>query len=652
MGHFRDSEKNGNALSLSRRDMLRLAGTACVLPALPLEAFAAEEPADIAKAVIGDKLPPLAERLPQNPRVVDMAPLGKSEGRYGGAMRLIMASADDIRMMTVYSYARLVVFDKDLNLVPDILDHFDVEEGRRFTLHLRRGHKWSDGHPFTSEDFHYFWEDVATNGKLSRGGPPQAMLAEGKPPVFEALDEVTVRYTWEKPNPSFLPSLAGANPNYIFMPAHYLKQFHKRYADPDKLKRLVKEQKARNWAALHTVKARQYKAENPDLPTLEPWSNTTAPPAERFIFNRNPYFHRVDKSGRQLPYIGTVFVDISSADIIPAKTGAGESDLQARYLRFDNYTFLKQAEKKHPIKIDLWREGTGSQVAFLPNLNVNDAVWRKVLRDVRFRRALSLAIYRHELNQQFYFGLAHEAANTVLDSSPLYKKSYDEAWSAYDPARANALLDEMGLKRASDGLRRLPDGRLAEIIVELRANSQEEEDVMELVRDYWREIGLKAYPRTLQLDVLRRRFLAGDTLISMWSGLTVGEATADMSPEELAPVSSAQGNWPKWGEFTETGGKAGEPVDLPEAKQLLDLYESWRVSETTDQRRKIWEQMLRIFTDQVFTIGTVNGVFQPVVYNEKLRNLPEKGVYSFSPGAYFGMYMIDTFWYDNGKGAK
>ncbi|TAN17370.1 MAG: ABC transporter substrate-binding protein, partial [Rhizobiaceae bacterium] len=463
---------------------------------------------------------------------------------------------------------------------------------------------------------------------------------------------LTVRYSWEKPNPNFLPSLAGASPNYIFMPAHYLKQFNKRYADPDKLKEMVAAAKARNWAALHTVKARQYKAENPDLPTLEPWRNTIAPPAERFIFTRNPYFHRIDKSGRQLPYIDTIFVDISSADIIPAKTGAGESDLQARYLRFDNYTFLKQAEKGHSIGIDLWREGTGSQVAFLPNLNVNDTVWRKVLRDVRFRRALSLAIYRHELNQQFYFGLAHEAANTVLDSSPLYKKSYDEAWSAYDPDKANALLDEMGLRRAADGMRRLPDGRLAEIIVELRSNSQEEEDVMELVRDYWHEIGLKAYPRTLQLDVLRRRFLAGSTLISMWSGLTVGDATADMPPEELAPVSSSQGNWPKWGEYTETGGKAGEPVDLPEAERLLDLYNAWRVSETTDQRRKIWTQMLQIFTDQVFTIGTVNGVFQPVVYNRKLRNLPEKGIYSFSPGAYFGIYMIDTLWYDNGKGVK
>lgn len=630
----------------SRRSFSKLVLSAASLPLLSGSGFAAAgEPPDLAAGVTAGDLPPLASRLPEKPRVVDMAALRKADGRYGRALRMIMAEDKDIRMMTVYSYARLVVFDPDLNLVPDILENFEVEEGRIFTLHLRKGHKWSDGKPFTSEDFRYCWEDVSLNKKLSRGGPSQQMLVEGKPPVFEVLDEVTVRYSWDKPNPLFLPSLAGGSPNYIFMPAHYLKQFHKKYADPQKLAELITSQRMRDWVALHTVMSRQYRPENPELPTLEPWMNTTPPPAERFVFQRNPYFHRIDGNGRQLPYISTVYLSISSAEIIPAKTGAGESDLQARYLRFDNYTFLKQAEKQHPIHVDLWRDGTGSEVAFLPNLNTNDKVWRGVLRDVRFRRALSLAIDRHEINQQFYFGLAREASNTVLPASPLYEKSYDEAWAAFDPAQANRLLDEMGLKRNDNGTRLLPDGRRAELVVEL-AGSVEQSDVMELVRAYWGDIGLKVYQRSLNLEVMRRRFLAGDTLISMWSGLSIGVATADLPPEELAPVSSAQGNWPKWGQYTETMGKAGEPVDLPAAKELLDLYHAWRVTSTTAERRAIWEKMLFIFTDQVFTIGTVNSVYQPVVINSRLRNVPKEGVYSFAPGAYFGIYMPDTFWYD------
>jgi peptide/nickel transport system substrate-binding protein len=633
----------------SRRSFSKLALVAASLPLLPRGAAAApQEPPDLAAGVAAGDLPPLASRLPLSPRVVDMAALRKAEGRYGGTLRMIMAEDKDIRMMTIYSYARLVVFDADLNLIPDILDKFEVEEGRSFTLHLRKGHRWSDGEPFTAEDFRYCWEDVSLNRKLSRGGPSQQMLVDGKPPAFEILDEVTVRYAWEKPNPLFLPSLAGASPNYIFMPAHYLKQFHAKYADPGKLAELVASHRMRDWVALHTVMGRQYRPENPDLPTLEPWTNTTPPPAERFTFRRNPYFHRVDASGRQLPYIPTVYLSLSSADIIPAKAGAGESDLQGRYLRFDNYTFLKQAEKRHPVRVDLWRDGTGSEVAFLPNLNANDAVWRGVMRDVRFRRALSLAIDRHELNQQFYFGLAREAANTVLPQSPLYRNAYDRAWTSFDKAEANRLLDEMGLKLGNDGVRLLPDGRRAELVVEF-AGSVEQSDMMELVREYWGDIGIKVYQRSLNLEVMRRRFLAGSTLMSIWGGLSVGLATADLPPEELAPVSSAQGNWPKWGQYTETQGKAGEAVDLPAAKELLDLYQAWRVSSTNEERRGIWEKMLSIFTDQVFTIGTVNSVFQPVLINSRLKNVPREGVYSFAPGAYFGIYMPDTFWYEEAE---
>lgn len=604
----------------------------------------AEEPTDLQDAVTAGTLPALAQRLPENPRIVDMASIGKTEGRYGGTIRMIMADAKDIRMMTIYGYSRLVAFDKDLNLVPDILESFDVQEGRIFTLHLRPGHKWSDGAPFTTEDFRYFWEDVAMNEELSRGGPDQQMLVDGKPPKFEVIDELTVRYTWDKPNPLFLPSLAGASPNFIYLPAHYMKQFHKSFADPDKLAAAVASAKSRDWVALHTVKARQYRPENPDLPTLDPWTNTTPPPAERFVFKRNPYFHRVDASGRQLPYVDTVFLTMSSSDIIAAKTGSGESDLQGRYLRFDNYTFLKQGEKTHPIKVKLWKDGTGSRLAFLPNLNTNDAVWREIFRNVDFRRALSLGINRAEINQQFFYGLAHEGANSVLQSSPLYNEKFDQAWAAYDPEQANALLDKIGLKRNDKGTRVLPDGRPAELIVEFGGDSQET-DIIELVREHWGALGIKVYSRAYQLDTMRRRFLAGDTLISVWSGLSVGEATADLPPEELAPVSGVQGNWPKWGEYTDSAGKGGEAIDLPEAQELLDLYQSWRVSATTEERREIWRKMLEIFTDQVFTIGTVNNVRQPIVINSKLQNVPEEGIYAFAPSAYFGIYMPDTFWY-------
>jgi len=520
-----------------------------------------------------------------------------------------------------------------------------VEEGRVFTFHIRPGHRWSDGEPFTAEDFRYAWEDVETNESLSRGGASAVMLVDGEAPAFEVIDDLSVRYTWSKPNPQFLPSLAGASPNYIAQPAHYLKQFHEKYVGAEELAAKVKASGSRDWVALHTVKARAYRPENPELPTLEPWMNTTPPPAERFIFKRNPYFHRVDGEGRQLPYIDEVYLGISSADIIPAKTGTGDSDLQARYLRFDNFTFLKESSEQHKFDVKLWKDGTGSQVAYLPNLNVNDPVWRGLFRDVRFRRALSLGIHREEINQQFYFGLAQPAANSVLEGSPLYKPQYAQAWAEYDPDKANALLDEIGLARGPDGVRRLSDGRPAELIIEM-AGGNEETDVTQLVTEYWGALGIKVFSRAMQLDNMRRRFLSGDTMMSVWAGLNVGLATPDMPPEELAPVSSVQGIWPKWGQNLETNGMAGEKIDVPEVARLAELFQEWRVSATTEERARIWDEMLSIFTDQVYTIGTVNGVLQPVVVRNSLKNVPEEGIYAFSPVAFFGVYMPDTFWFD------
>ena len=270
-------------------------------------------------------------------------------------------------------------------------------------------------------------------------------MPHGEPPRFEVLDEHTVRYTWARPNPLFLPALAGASPLYIYAPAHYLKQFHKKYADKEKLAALVKEAGVRNWAALHNKKEAMYKNDNPDQPSLEPWVLKTRPPSDRLVFERNPYYYRVDSSGQQLPYIDRVVFSIANSKIIPAKTGAGESDLQARYLSFDDYTFLKAGEAQNGYKVRLWRTGPGSQLALYPNLNVDDEAWRRVVRDVRFRRALSLATDRHEINQAIYFGLAIEGQNTVLPQSPLYRPEYRQAWAEFDIAEANRLLDEIGL---------------------------------------------------------------------------------------------------------------------------------------------------------------------------------------------------------------
>ncbi len=603
------------------------------------------ETPELEERVSSGQLPPVQERLPENPHVVDFEAQNLAPGQHGGQMRLLMGKSKDIRMMTVYGYARLVVFDTKLNLVPDILESFEVYEGRIFTFHLRPGHKWSDGAPFTTEDFRYFWEDIANNIEIYKSGPPIAMLVNGKPPVFEVIDALTVRYTWEAPNPEFLPALAGARPMYIYQPSHYMRQFHPAYQDPDRLAEMVEEVNKRNWVGLHIIRGRQYRPVNPDLPSLQPWVNSTSPPASQFIFLRNPFYHRVDNHGRQLPYIDRVVLNMGSSKIIPAKTGAGESDLQARYLRFDNYTFLKEAEERQDFKVRLWQTAKGAQIALFPNLNLEDEGWRDLFQNADFRRALSLGIDRHEINQVVYYGLFRESANTVLPVSPLYRQEYADAWTEFDPETANKMLDALGLdRRNEDGIRMMEDGRLLEIIVETAGESTEETDVLELIGDSWRQIGIKIFVRSTQRDIFRNRIFSGLTMMSTWQGLSNGIPTPAMTPAELAPTEQQHLQWPKWGQYMETSGQSGEKPDDPHVLRLIELYHAWQLSPNDEERTRNWHEMLAIHADQVFTIGVVNGSLQPVVISNRLKNVPETGFYNWDPGAYFGIYKPDTFW--------
>ena len=609
------------------------------LPALALGQNFIEPPM-LRLDVSTGRLPPTEKRLPQPPLVVRM----DQPGKHGGALHSLVGRSRDTRLLVVYGYARLVGYDRNLELAPDIVESFEVQEGRIFTLRLRKGHRWSDGHPFTAEDFRYYWEDVANNKELSPAGPPRDLLVDGEPPKFEILSDTVLRYTWHKPNPHFLPRQAGASPLFIYRPAHYLKPLHKKYSE--KVRKAEADGTAkRRWSAVHNRADNLYESDNPDLPTLQPWMNTTRPPADRFVAVRNPYFHRVDERGQQLPYIDRFVLAVADPKLIPAKTGAGEADLQARDVHFNNYTFLKQGEKQNGYRTLLWRPGKGSHFALFPNLNTKDPVWRQLLRDVRFRRALSLGIDRSLVNQVLYFGLAIESNNTVLPQSPLFREAYRDRWARYDRKAAIQLLEEIGLKKGRDGVRRLPDGRPLEIIVETAGESTEHSDVLELIRETWREVGIKVFTKPSQREAWRNRIYSGETVMSVWGGIENGLATPDTSPDELAPMSQTQLQWPKFGQYFETGGKSGEPVDMPEVKELQRLYEVWMSATSRREREQAWHAMLALHAEQQFTIGVVSGVPQPVVARDTLMNVPERGFYNWDPGAFFGIYRPDTFWF-------
>ncbi|MEM7070723.1 MAG: ABC transporter substrate-binding protein [Pseudomonadota bacterium] len=592
-------------------------------------------------------LPPVEQRIPHLPHISDLKKINRQPGLYGGQLKMAMKKAKDTRQMVVYGYARLVVYNDDFRIEPDILLKVEVTEGRKFKLLLRPGHHWSDGHPFTSEDFRYWWEDIANHEALYPAGPPKQLLVGDELPKVSFPDPYQVVYEWSKPNPEFLPALAQATALYIYAPAHYLKKYHQNYQEQHHIESLVKQHRAKSWASLHNKLSKAYRNQNPELPSLQPWVLQPSKNNIRFIFKRNPWFHRVDSEGQQLPYIDEWVFNIVESKLIPLKASTGEVDLQSRYLTFKDIALLKSSEQEFNTRTYLWKNGKGAHLALMPNLNTEDKVWQNIFRDLRFRKALSMAINRREISRVIYFGLTIDGQNTLLPESPLYLEDYRHKWSAFDLEKANQLLDEMGLHRKrKNGLRRLEDGRKAEIIIEIADSGSEKADILSLIKDHWHEIGIQLYIKPVSLEVLRRRIFAGQTLMTLSQGIENGLAFSGSTPAELVPTSQIHYQWPKWGQYYETSGTRGQAPDIEAVKQLIYHYQQWRRADNEVVRLKAWREILSINAENIFTIGLLAGIVQPVTHRAHLRNVPTESFWNWNPGAHFGIVRPDLFWFD------
>jgi peptide/nickel transport system substrate-binding protein len=600
-----------------------------------------------AERVKAGTLPPAVRRIPQRPLVIRTFAGNDGPGRQGGQLTMLVTGTKDTVLMTIYSYVRLIVYDATFKLRPDILESWESSEGRAFTFTLRAGHKWSDGHPFTTEDFRFFWEDVANNAELSPFGPYDELLIDGRPPQVDIVNERTIKYSWDRPNPYFIESQTRANPLFLFAPAHYLKKFHPRYSDAAAIAEAASAgEQGRSWVQIFRRRLdAMFANDNADMPSLNPWVLTTPPPAQRYAFERNPYYHRIDEKGQQLPYADRVIFAVTTASVIPAKAGLGEAGLQARWLKIRDYSFLQKSARSSGVSVRLWEFGSGSQLALFPNLTTNDAEWRKLFRDVRFRRALSMAIDREELNQVVYLGLATPSNNTIMPRSELFKPEYATRWARYEPQAASRLLDEIGLtKRDASGIRLLPGGRSATIVVESQSEQTEEADALKLIADQWQRVGIRMRVKLQTFENFWLRTTSGEAMMTAYAGIFSAVPSPDTSPREFAPTSQGGLQWPKWGMYVASKGKQGEPCDLPEAYQLMDDVREWERAADEAGRRRAWEKILQTTTDQVFTIGTVNRIPQPIVVGPKIRNVPKEGFYAWDPGAYFGLYQPDTFW--------
>ena len=580
----------------------------------------------LAELVKAGKLPPVEQRLPEEPLIVEPA---EQIGQYGGTIRVAYPTVYrwiDVSSLTNWDTV-LKVSSKDYHtIIPHVAKAWKFSGDKKsLVLYFRKGMKWSDGQPFTADDIMFWYEDVLLNKELTPVFPSW-LAPGGKPAKIEKIDDYTVKLSFSVSYPIILYQLAMQS---MYLPKHYLKKYHPKYTSEKDLEKMVKDGNFTHWRDLFSSKATLSPTDarrEVDAPTLTAYvvkSKTT----NITTLERNPYYWKVDTAGNQLPYIDRIqaFL-VENVEMYNMKITIGEIDYADYNTSLENYPLYKESSEKGGYRVLLWPTIYTSGVAFMPNLNHKDPVLRRILQDKRFRRALSLAINRDEINQLVYLGLGVPMQTTVLPPSPLYKKEYAEAYIKYNPVEANRLLDEMKLRWDKDHKYRLrPDGKVLSLTIEYAPGEMGtiRTTTCELVQKYWETIGIKVALKPEASELFTQRVGAAEHDIGLWQVLTP-EIRLYWLPRDYVPTQPVWSQWGTlWALWYTSGGKSGEEPP-PEIKRLYKLWEIASTAIDEKVRMDALDKILKAQAENLWTISTVGQFPQPVIVNKKLANVPEK----------------------------
>lgn len=588
-----------------------------------------EAPA-LAEMVAAGSLPPLEERLPANPKVIgpgvllseanvpDWAP-----GRYGGTLNSSHSVAD-------WSPDIFVMLNEPLLQAPDlsvqniqgnVLDSFEVsDDNTEFTFHMRQGLKWSDGEPVTTEDVRFTYENLYGNEQLYANGVPNRFRtgysAAGEPMTLEIVDEFTFKMTAAAPYGGFLRNITIEGWNgytELINPAHYLKQFHPDFTSMEDLQPLLDaENLTDEWWQLFSTKRCQNWDATADrcigYPTLNPWVSVTSQTPGVKVFDRNPYYWKVDTEGKQLPYIDRlVSLQVEDVEMVNQRVLTGDIDFLRESTGLVKVPLYKENEAAGGYRTVLLDMHVDSSILYL-NQTFENEVWRQVAQDVRFRQALSLAINRQEIIDSIYYSFA---------SLPLV--SVGEEFSQYDVERANALLDEMGLtERDGEGYRLGPDGNNFTILLEHAAHAPDLEPVAELLTEQLRDVGIRIQVKRIDSQLWGERRDANELQATVFWGHDQGW-DSDYSGNMLNRVGSA---WQIW--LNTNGAEGEEPPQW--IKDVIELdAQRWSAVSGSDEFNELKEATFAWSRENLPAITIVETVKYPMIANAKLRNVAEGG---------------------------
>ncbi|TRL40825.1 ABC transporter substrate-binding protein [Rhizobium straminoryzae] len=588
-------------------------------------ALAFQESPMLTEQVKAGKLPPVDQRLPEKPTVMQV----EQVGQYGGNWRRAFKGPGDRWGPTKLMEERVVKWSQkpggELKLVPGYISSYSVSpDSREFTFTLLKGLKWSDGHPLTTEDVRFWYDDVFLNKDIL-ANIDQTLAPGGKPMQLEVIDEQTFKVKFEQPYVYFLEILAKDStgdpsldrPSFVF-PKHYLKQFNNHYASEEQLKAAAAKFGVPKWSDLWGSKgAATAWWQNPDLPVITAWKIEKPAPGDLVTMVRNPYYYAVDQAGNQLPYIDRIthrlFSDQEAFNLMIVQ---GQIDMQMRYVEPQDFTFYKENETKGNYKVRRWTQA--QTWALVPNLNMKDEVLRGLFEKSDFRQALSIAIDRDTINELIFSGLAEGRQASPVSGSPNFDADLEKHWAEFDTAKANKLLDGIGLtKKDADGFRLRPDGKRLQIVVEMQhANGPK---TMELVAANYKDIGVELLPRIIdrtQWDANRDN---NEFQMQWYPFDRLSVVAAD--PRIMMGNDSYANQYYLW---YSTKGKSG--IEPPADHPIRKVFADWDAASKAADRKAAdaaVNDLIKTFVTQGWVIGVVGESPAISVVKTNVMNFPD-----------------------------
>lgn len=598
-------------IKMKRRTFLAGSSAVLVLPALPAVAASYKEADILKEKVASGALPAVAERLPENPLVIKPV---EDIGKYGGDWKMALVGGGSLSMLFRYqAYEPLLRYTPDWSGVTlNVAEAFDAnDDATVYTIRLRKGMKWSDGHPYTTADVKFWYDTVLTDKRVAVTSQGHWKTA-GKPVKLEVVDEQTFKVIFEKPNGMFPLQVAWSNWDQTTRcPKHYLEQFHIDY-NP-KADELAKQRGFDSWIASFQS-ASGFQEDNTFFlnsskkPTLNAWAFTIAPGenTERVVAERNPYYWKVDTEGNQLPYMDRiVYQMVADPQVLLLKAMQGEIDMMDQYIATpNNKAVLYDARQQGDYDFYTLTSTEANVMNFIFNLNHNDATKRKLFRDKRFRAALSTALDRQALIDVVLVGQGAPAQPSIKEGDPLYNEQLAKQFTEYSVDKANAMLDEIIPKRDAQGFRLDDEGRRVTVIFEIDQARAVFLDLFQLVIPMFQAVGIDAQMRSMDRSLWETRVRQGrDFDATAHQFGANGGVAAVLDPRYFVPTDSNAMYAPAWQLWYLDRNNANAEEPPPETKRQLELYDTLKATSDSAARNEIMKQILQMAADNFYVFG-------------------------------------------------